>query len=133
MTLVKFLDSCDHRTEANSVGVEHGAAAPRRESVAVEVHDVDVGRAQRDALTEQMSALVHQREDTAIHNFVAADGAPLDARLASGLLDQSGGFGIGRGLTVFVILRPSTSGLLAEAPHLAQPVRDLRHAYAGFF
>src|SRR5713101_767655 len=38
--------------EANLVGVEHRAPAVAREAVAVEVRDVDVARAERDALLE---------------------------------------------------------------------------------
>ena len=39
----------EHVREAHPIGVEHGAAAPRRESIAVRVDDVDVRRMRRDA------------------------------------------------------------------------------------
>ena len=87
MPLFEFVEPGQNMAETDSVGVEHGTAAPRGESVAVEVHYVDIGRAQGDAFTEQVRALVYQRKDASIDNFRCADSAPLDARLASGLLN----------------------------------------------
>src|SRR5882762_8167899 len=47
--------------EADLIGVEHRAPAVAREAVTVEVGDVDVARAERDALLEDARTLVDKR------------------------------------------------------------------------
>src|SRR5687767_8824739 len=62
--LIAFLKAFDcgkYLRETNRIGVEHRPAAVGRKAVAGEVHHVDVGGAQRDALLEDARALVHQR------------------------------------------------------------------------
>src|SRR5438105_2022524 len=60
VALLKRFDGVQNLVESDGVRVEHRAAAVGREAVAGEVDHVDVGGAQRDALLEDVRALVHQ-------------------------------------------------------------------------
>src|SRR5712691_2900551 len=115
--------------EPDLVGVEHGAAAVAREAVAVEVGDVDVARAKRDALLEDARALVDERPEAAREHLVVADRAPRDAAVfrASGDDRLHRGIGLGRARAGLVAV-PSGGGLLAEAPLLAEPIAHMRVA-----
>ena len=57
---------------SKAYGVTRAAAVPR-EAVAREIHDVDVRGAKRDALVEKLRALVDQRVDTALDDFVLGE------------------------------------------------------------
>jgi len=81
VALAKLLNAAEHGLQPYCVSVEHGTSAPRGESVAVEVHHVDIGRAESDAFPEQVRAFVYQGEKGAIDDLVAADGTALNAGL----------------------------------------------------
>ena len=59
--------------EPDLVGVEHRTAAVGGEAVAVQIHDVDVGAALRDALLDDAGALVDERVDAALDDLLVAD------------------------------------------------------------
>ena len=69
--LFEIFDAIENLAEAHGVGVKHGTAAPRREAVSVQVHDIDVHGAQREAFAQQLRAFVDQREQAAIDDFFA--------------------------------------------------------------
>src|SRR5262245_7227090 len=60
------------------VDLPHGAAAPAGEAVAVEVHGVAIAGAQRDALLQDLGALVGEAQQAALDDLVSGDGALLD-------------------------------------------------------
>ncbi len=70
--------------QSHLVGIEHGAAAPGRKAIAIEVHDVDVRTALRNAILDDAGALVDQRIDAALDDFLIADLARRDALLLCG-------------------------------------------------
>src|SRR5581483_8690102 len=63
---LELLDAVQDILQPYGVGVEHGAAAPGRESVSIQVSDVNVDRAYRDAVLQYSRAFIHQRVDAAL-------------------------------------------------------------------
>ena len=55
--------------QPDGVGIPHRTAAIGRESVAVQINDVDVDGAQRDAFLENARALIHQGIDATVDDF----------------------------------------------------------------
>src|SRR5947209_20572929 len=70
----------DDVVETDGVRVEHRSAAERREAVAGQVDDVDVGGALRDPLLEDLRAFVDEREHAALDDLLGRDLARLDPR-----------------------------------------------------
>jgi hypothetical protein len=65
----------------------HGPPAIGGKSVAVEIDDVDVQGAERDAFFEQTRSLVDQRVDTAVDDFFRGDLALRNAGFGSPLVN----------------------------------------------
>ena len=72
---VEGRDPFEDAIEADAIGKEHRAAAPRRESVAVHVDRVDVRGAAREAGLEHPRPFVDQRVDRALDDFLVRDRA----------------------------------------------------------
>ena len=51
-TLMEFPDPREHMVQADLVSVEHGSAAVHRETIAVQVDDIDIARPLRNTLVE---------------------------------------------------------------------------------
>src|SRR5476651_1124027 len=108
------------------VGPPHRAAAIDRPAVAVDPDDVDVERALGHLLLEDLGALVHHREQAALHDLLVGDGAAGDAELLRGLLDDLLDLGIGdRRAVGQIVLVVARAGLLAEAAELADRIGDV--------
>ncbi len=90
---------------------------------------VDVAGAQRDALAEDLQALVGHRGEHARHDLVVADRAARDVQLLGDMLDQRLHGRVGRGAPALVEV-VALGGLLAEAAELAEAIRDRRVAQA---
>src|SRR5215831_13460941 len=116
---MKLLDSGQHSLETNRVGIEHGTAAPCGKPVAVHVYDIDIRGAKCDTFAKHARALIHERENAAVDDFIATDAAAFDARRVGALFDEGGSFGVGRGLAILVVAGPAAAGLLAEAAEFA--------------
>ncbi len=82
--------------EADRVGVEHRAAAEGGEAVAVDVHDVDIDRAERVAFVEDVGPFVDQAIDRPLDDLFLRDGVLLDVPLFHGRGDDPLGLGIGQ-------------------------------------
>ncbi len=80
------------------LGPEHRAAAVERPAVAVQPDHIDVGGACRDALLEDLRALVDHRVEAALEDLLVADRAPRDALARGEIVDQLLGERRGRGL-----------------------------------
>ena len=104
--------------------MEHRPAAETRKAVAVDVDDVDVAGAQRDAFLEDLRAFIDQRVNATLEDFLVADLAALDARLLRGFDDKVFDDGIRNRIAVarFVTI-PAGTRFLAEAAKFAHLVR----------
>src|SRR5207248_10736379 len=116
-----------HVIESHRVGVEHRSAAIARKAVAGEIHDVDIGRAQRNAFVEKLRALVHERVDATLDDLLLGDLARREAVFLTVVVDQRIDRRIGqRVATTGLVAIPAEPRLLAEAAELAQPIGDAR-------
>src|ERR1035437_6675168 len=77
-----------HAHQAQTVGIQHRAAAVRREAITKDIDDVDVRSALGNAFLQDARALVDQCKDAALHNLGAADLAWRDAVLFAIRFDQ---------------------------------------------
>jgi hypothetical protein len=93
---MEFADLVVDVLYANGIGVSHRPAAPRRKAIAVQVNNIDVGRAQREAFREILRSLVDERVNAASGDFRCADIASCDARFVGGLFNQRGDCRIGQ-------------------------------------
>src|SRR4029079_10019976 len=82
------LESIDDLAESDRVGPEHRAAAVDRPAVAIDPHDVDVGRALGDSFLEALPALVDHRVERPLDDLLVADLAPLYPLLLREILDD---------------------------------------------
>ena len=69
MLLVQLADAIIDLFQANGVGVPHRSASISGKSVAVEINDVDVHRAQSVAFFEEARAFVDQRVEATIDDL----------------------------------------------------------------
>src|ERR1700743_3748940 len=76
--------------QTHLIGVEHRSAAPWREAIAVQVHDVDVGTALCDAILHYSRAFVDQGGEGGFCDFLIAHSARGEAFLLAILLDDRG-------------------------------------------
>src|ERR1700730_5457076 len=76
---LKFADALVDLFQADGVGVPHRSTGIRGKAVAIEIDDVDVHGAKRDAFFEEARALVNQRVDAAIDDFLCENVALWDA------------------------------------------------------
>src|SRR5665647_292353 len=112
-----------HAHQAQTVRIQHRAAAVGREAIAEDVDDVDVRSALGDAFLQDARALIDQRKDAALHDLGAADLAWRDAVLFTVRLDQRVHRRISERCTpTLFIAIPASAGLLANASLLAEPV-----------
>src|SRR5256712_1116546 len=115
------------RLEPHLVGPEHRATPVHGPTVTVDPDDVDVARADREPLLENLRPFVHHRAEQALEDLRVGDRAPLDPRFPRDPEDDLLDLGVRdrRAIAprVAVVAR---ARLLAEAPHLAEPVGDGR-------
>src|SRR5438105_14458007 len=120
----------DHALEAGLFGPVHRTAPPGGEAVAVDVHDIDVARAQRNALLHDARALVDQRMQQPLENLLVGDAAPLDAELARDLLDERHHLGVGDARAAFVTV-VAAARLLAEPASGDEPLERSEERRVG--
>src|SRR5581483_1129994 len=126
---VKALHCLVHFIEPHGLGIEHRAAAKTGKAIAVDIDDVDIGCAQRDALLENLRAGVDKRVDATLDDFLVADFAPLNSSFGGCLYDQILDDRIGnRRAAARPVAIPAGAGLLTKTAHLADPIGDLRVA-----
>src|SRR2546428_6483 len=114
------------RLEPHLVRPEHRAAPVDRPAVAVDPDHVDVARADRELLLEDLRSLVHHRVEQALEDLLVRDRAALDRLLPGDLEDNLLDVGIGdRRAVAALVAVIAGAGLLAEAPELAEAVRHL--------
>src|SRR5215471_15885779 len=133
LLLLKFENAVVDFFQANSIGIPHRAATIGGETVAVDINDIDIHGAKCGAVFEDAGAFVHQRVDTAIDNLLPRNCSLTDAVFRGPLFHQGGDLGIERRLAVFIVFIPASPGLLAEAPHFAEPVSGKGLAHARLF
>ena len=118
--------------QARLIGIEHGAAAIGGESIAVEVHQVDVRGSLRDTVLEDAGSLIDERVNTAFDDLLRAHTARREALFAPIVLDDGGDCRIrNRMPRAGLVLVPARAGFLAEAAGLAQNVRHIGEIPVG--
>src|SRR5581483_5924007 len=128
------LHAADHPVQPDGVRVEHRPAAIQREPVAREIHHVDVRRAQRDAFFEYARALIDQRVDAALDDFLVADLARRHALLLAEVDDQLLDRRIGNRVALAgLVAIPAAAGFLPEAAELAQAIGNAGVNHFGMF
>ena len=112
--------------QSHLVGIEHRSAARPRKAVTGEIHDVDVARPRGDPFLEDPRAFVHQGVDQAVHDLAVARSrrgeTPISARCDAMSSLHRGRWG--RATRALGIVVPAASGLLTQAPELAELVRQ---------
>src|SRR6266851_746149 len=111
----------------------HGPAAVSRESVTIEIDDVDVDRPQRVSFFKNPGASVDQRVNTAIDNLFGGNLPRRNSALGAPLLHQRSHFGIGTRAPVLVVAVPPLRRFLSVAPHFTKTVLSERLADSRFF
>jgi signal transduction histidine kinase/CheY-like chemotaxis protein len=120
------------RLEAGLVGPEHGAAAVDGPAVAVDPDDVDVAGPDGQALLEDLGRLVHHRVEQPLEDLLVGESPARDAGRLRDLGDDPLDLGVGMGRAIPTLVTVEAgSGLLAEAPHLAEPVGHRSPGAAG--
>ena len=129
MSFAGFQPNCFMRLttdpKPDAAGVEHRSAALHGKTVAGEVHDVDVGRALRDAFLQDVRAFVHQRIQQAIDDLRVGDLARHDLQRLAFLVDDLVDHRIRNRIALagFVAI-PAEPGLLSETAELADAIGD---------
>src|SRR5258708_7055821 len=128
--LLEFTDSFIDCFQSDRVRIPHGTAAMGRESVAVQINDIDIDGAQRIALFKDTRAFVDERVEAALDDFFSRDLALRNSRFGGPLPHQLSHFGVGKGMPLVVILVPAGAGFLSIAPKLAKIIFSERLANA---
>mmetsp|Transcript_45295 Transcript_45295/g.98573 ORF Transcript_45295/g.98573 Transcript_45295/m.98573 type:complete len:310 (+) Transcript_45295:259-1188(+) len=117
---------------------EHGSSLGWRKAVAIDVRQVDVGRASDKAFFQDLETLVDQRIEEPLDNLLITDWARGDTLGFSHLVELGYDFRV-HGLVASTVDENATSigldrrirGLHAEATQLAEPVGQLVGAEVG--
>src|SRR5579864_5439412 len=67
---LKIADSIVNFLQADGVGIKHRPAAMRRESISVEINNVDVDGAEGEAFLQNPRAFIDERVDAALDDFL---------------------------------------------------------------
>src|SRR5467141_1556082 len=129
--LLEFADSFINCFQTNGVRIQHGTTAISRETIAVEIDDIDVHGAQRIALYEDPRALVHKSVEAAIDDFFSRDLALRNSCFGGPLPHQLSHFGGGKGVPLVVIFVPACPGLLAISAELTEIIFAERLSNTG--
>src|SRR5688572_18611112 len=111
------LDTGQQYRQSQHIGIEHGPAAIARESITRAPDHVDVAGALRDALVENPDALVQQRVQAALEDFLVRVRARRDAELRAAARedDQRLGIVVPRAIALLVPIE-ALAVLLAQPP-----------------
>ncbi len=120
---MKLPDPREHRVEPDVIGVVHWPATPGREAITVDVHDIDIARTLRNAFLDNFHALIDQRINEPIDDFLGIDVAPQNAERLGLALDDHLNFRIGCFRSrVRVIPIKSSAAFLSEMPGLDEHI-----------
>src|SRR5580704_1917277 len=130
---LEFGDALINLFEADGVGVPHRAAAMRGKSVAVDINNVDIRSAQRVAFLENARALIDQRVEATVRNFLGGDLTLRNAGFCDPFGDKLSHKRIRSRAALVVVLVPTSAGFLAVPAELAKAIFRKRLANAGNF
>src|SRR5215469_5341838 len=122
VSTVEMADAFKHVLQPHSVRIPHGTAAIRGEAVAIDVDDVDIDRAQGEALLKDVRAFIHQRIHAAIDDLLLGNVALRDIRFRSPIANHAPYFRIGNGAAILIVLVPTCPGLLTIAADFAKAI-----------
>src|SRR5215472_4327599 len=126
VSTVEMADAFKHVLQPHSVRIPHGTAAIRGEAVAIDVDDVDIDRAQGEALLKDVRAFIHQRIHAAIDDLLLGNVALRDIRFRSPIANHAPYFRIGNGAAILIVLVPTCPGLLTIAADFAKAIGGKR-------
>ena len=123
-----------HIEQTHLIGIIHRAAAPNGETVAHQIHHVDVAGFGRNAFFQNVRGLIDQRIDQALHDLFVRNLARCDAQCGAMVFNHLDDFGIRNGIAFASdIVIPARTGLLAKAAFFAQQISGLAVLHVGFF
>src|SRR5580700_10087400 len=131
--LAEFAHAVIDFFQAHGVGIPHRTSTVCGESIAIQVDDVDIDRAQRVSLLKNPCTFVHQGVDTAFDHFGSGNSALEDSSFGGPLSHQGSHLRIGCGTALVVVAIPTCQSLLAVTTHLAKIILSDGLANAGFF
>src|SRR5579863_520232 len=103
----------------------------RRKTVAVKIDSVDVDCSQCEAFVQDPCALIDERIDASLNDFLRRDFALLDSLLTAPTAHQLSDLGIGNLTALFVVAIPARACLLPITTHFAESVFGKRLTHAG--
>src|SRR5579862_2405275 len=120
-------------SQPDRIGIPHGPAAICRKTVAVEINNVDVDRAEREAFLENPCAFIDQGINAAVDDLGGRNLTLRNPGLGRPLAYQRSDFGIAHGAPIFIVAIPACRSFLTIAAHLAETIFSNGLAHAGFF
>src|SRR5690349_17562134 len=130
--IVKLGNSIVNFFQTNRVRVPHRASAPGRISIPIQINNIDIYRANRDAFFQDLRAFVYQSVLSALDDFFGRNRTARDACLVGNPFDQLLDFRIGYAIAVLVVSIPTGARFLSKSPELAQPIGKPGLSDAGF-
>src|ERR1700736_5979694 len=112
MQTVKFTATVVNPFEAHGVGIPHRAATMGREAVAVDINNVDVRSAQREAFLQNAHTFVHQSVEAAIRDFGGGDLSLYNTGFFDPLANEFANGRIRSGAPLVVVFVPARAGFL---------------------
>src|SRR5262245_3135196 len=117
MLTVEHHDAIVNLLETNAICIEHRAAPIARESVSVDVDDIDIAGPQSDSLLEHSSAFINQRVDGSFENLSVVQKPRANTGVRGHLMNQLDHVGIRNRFAIALVAVPPLSCFLAEATH----------------
>src|ERR1700722_15784844 len=133
MLLAEFAHPVINFFQTHGVGIPHWASAIRRKSIAVDIDDVDIPRAQRVTLFKNAGTFVDQGIDAAVDHFGSKNFTLRNSGFGGPLPHQGRHVRIGHGAALVFVTVPASQRLLAVATHLAKTILSDGLANPGFF
>src|SRR5260370_3399348 len=129
--LVKFADAIVNILQTHSIRIPHRAATIGRETVAVEIDDIDVHGAKGKTFFEDARTFVDERVEAAIYDFLSADLALRNVRFGNPACNEPNHLRVRSWPTLFIVSVPAGTCFLAVAAELTEIIFAERLPNAG--
>ena len=101
---LKFADAVVHFSESHGVREPHRSATMRWKAIPIDVDNINVHCAKREAFFQDARAFVDQRVDATVHDFLGGNLPLRNSSLGGPLAHEGGDFGIDEYLDVKYVL-----------------------------